>query len=293
MKPARQYATASAFRIALETRLKLLAQADGIDLQRLRRQVSFDRLLARLFSEPNAPWLLKGGYAMELRLRSARSTKDIDLSFPAGAEQKGDVLERLQDRAATDMGDYFIFNVGLPQMDLDGAPEGGNRYPVQASLAGRVFTKFHLDIGIGDAIVPPTELVSGRDWLGFAGIPLVPYSAISKEQQFAEKFHAYTRPREAPNSRVKDLVDMALLVRMGTMERSKLREAIQTTFDRRGSHRIPSMFPNPPESWRLPYSQLAKECGLDWSIEASGHAIEAQVSEIWQHTKSEDSAADR
>lgn len=69
------------------------------------------------------------------------------------------------------MGDYFTFAVGLPQMDLDGAPEGGSRYPGIASLAGRVFTKFHLDVGIGDAIVRPTEIVRGRDWLEFAGIP--------------------------------------------------------------------------------------------------------------------------
>jgi hypothetical protein len=78
----RQYATAAAFRVALETRLKSVAAAEVIDLQRLRRQVSFDRLLARFFAEPNAPWLLKGGYAMELRLRTAR-TKDIDISLPA------------------------------------------------------------------------------------------------------------------------------------------------------------------------------------------------------------------
>jgi hypothetical protein len=37
-----------------------MGQTEGIDLQRLRRQVSFDRLLARFFSEQNPPWLLKG-----------------------------------------------------------------------------------------------------------------------------------------------------------------------------------------------------------------------------------------
>lgn len=59
----RKYATAAAFRVALETRLKTTSTAEGADLQRLRRQVSFDRLLARLFAERNAPWLLKGGYS--------------------------------------------------------------------------------------------------------------------------------------------------------------------------------------------------------------------------------------
>jgi hypothetical protein len=280
MKPPHRYATAAAFRIALEARLKSLAQAEGVDLQRLRRQVSFDRLLARLFSEPNVPWLLKGGYAMELRLRSARTTKDIDLSLPGEVGRKGDVLERLQDRATTDLGDYFTFAVGLPQMDLEGAPEGGSRYPVIASLAGRVFTKFHLDVGIGDAIVRPTEIIRGRDWLEFAGIPLVPCIAISREQQFAEKLHAYTRPRERPNSRVKDLVDMALLVKMGLLGSAKLKEAIRATFDQRGSHAVPTVFPDPPESWRQPYAQLAGECGLEWTIEESVQTIASRMDQM-------------
>jgi hypothetical protein len=280
MKPPHRYATAAAFRIALEARLKSLAQAEGVDLQRLRRQVSFDRLLARLFSEPNVPWLLKGGYAMELRLRSARTTKDIDLSLPGEVGRKGDVLERLQDSATTDLGDYFTFAVGLPQMDLEGAPEGGSRYPVIASLAGRVFTKFHLDVGIGDAIVRPTEIIRGRDWLEFAGIPLVPCIAISREQQFAEKLHAYTRPRERPNSRVKDLVDMALLVKMGLLGSAKLKEAIRATFDQRGSHAVPTVFPDPPESWRQPYAQLAGECGLEWTIEESVQTIASRMDQM-------------
>jgi hypothetical protein len=68
-------------------------------------------------------------------------------------------------------------------MDLDAAPEGGARYPVIASLAGRVFTKFHLDVGIGDAVIQPTELLEGSNWLGFAGIEPPKFVAISKEQQ--------------------------------------------------------------------------------------------------------------
>jgi len=68
MKPPRKYASATAFRIALEDRLKHVAQEENIELQRLRRQVAFDRLLCRLFTQSDAPWLLKGGYAMELRI---------------------------------------------------------------------------------------------------------------------------------------------------------------------------------------------------------------------------------
>lgn len=72
-----RYQTARAFRAALEDRLKQLARAQGIDLMRLRRQIAFDRLLVRLFAEPDSPWLLKGGYAFELRWdRAARRVSD-------------------------------------------------------------------------------------------------------------------------------------------------------------------------------------------------------------------------
>jgi predicted nucleotidyltransferase component of viral defense system len=274
----RQYATAAAFRVALEARLKTTEQTEGIDLQRLRRQVSFDRLLARLFSEQNIPWLLKGGYAMELRLRTARTTKDIDLTATSGS--KGRVLEQLQTSAARDLKDFFAFTIGQPMMDLNAAPEGGARYPVTASLAGRVFTRFHLDVGMGDAAIQPTELLEGRNWLGFAGIYPTKFVAISKEQQFAEKLHAYTIPRlEGTNSRVKDVVDMALLLRLGTLDRERLREAIHTTFTLRDTHVLPVILPEPPASWNAPYRTLAAECSLDWTLQEALQGIGTFISD--------------
>lgn len=266
----RQYATAAAFRVALEVRLKTAERTEGVDLQRLRRQVSFDRLLARLFSEQNAPWLLKGGYAMELRLRTARTTKDIDLSLPVNAtsERKERVLEHLQTSAAKDLKDFFVFAIGQSMMDLNAAPEGGNRYPVTASLAGRVFTKFHLDVGMGDAAIEPIELLEGRNRLGFAGIYPTKFAAISKEQQFAEKLHAYTLPRlEGTNSRVKDVVDMALLLRLETLDRERLWKTIRTTFALRNTHVLPVVLPEPPASWSVPYQTLAAECSLAWTLQ--------------------------
>lgn len=48
MKRSKVYNTGAAFRTALEDRLGKIAFEEGVDLQRIRRQVSFDRLLARL-----------------------------------------------------------------------------------------------------------------------------------------------------------------------------------------------------------------------------------------------------
>jgi len=84
MSSIKKYADAKSFRRALETRLNNLAKAENIDLDRLRKQVAFDRLLARIFADSEkSPWRLKGGYAMELRFFGlARATKDIDLAMP-------------------------------------------------------------------------------------------------------------------------------------------------------------------------------------------------------------------
>jgi len=51
MPSAKKYATAGAFQRALEERLKTTSMKEQTDLNRLRRQVSFDRLLARLFRD--------------------------------------------------------------------------------------------------------------------------------------------------------------------------------------------------------------------------------------------------
>jgi hypothetical protein len=60
----------------------------------------------------------------------------------------------------------------------------------------RIFARFHLDAGIGDVAMEPLDSVVSRDWLGFAGIEPSRVRMIAREQQFAEKIHAYTLPRK-------------------------------------------------------------------------------------------------
>ena len=267
----KKYSTAFAFRRALEDRLKVKSQEQGTDFQRVRRSVAFDRLLCRLFVPGGEPWLLKGGYAMELRIQTARVTKDIDLTLPAGilrddGNQNELLHGMLQDAADNDLGDYFTFLIGTPMLDLDAAPYGGARFPVTSLVAEKLYVKFHLDLGVGDASAKPFEKFTGADWLGFAGIPPGEFCGISREEQFAEKLHAYTRPREQrSNSRVKDLIDMVLLIDLG-LESTRLRRALEITFTRRNSHPLPSSLEAPPEFWPKPYEALARECGLSGDI---------------------------
>jgi hypothetical protein len=261
MAESRTYPSPGAFRQALEERLKTISRQEGTDFQRLCRQVAFDRFLARLVSGPTGDWILKGGYAMELRFVTARSTRDLDFTLRAGNTESA--LDQLQRAGAREIGDFFSFRVGEAMMDLDAAPYGGARYPVESRLDGRAFVKFHLDVGIGDAILEPVEMMVTRDWLGFAEIPSSSVAMIGREQQFAEKVHAFTVPRPSPNSRVRDLVDLHLLIASGSLDASLCTEALRRTFERRNTHEIPKELVPPPADWDRPFRVLAEECRID------------------------------
>jgi predicted nucleotidyltransferase component of viral defense system len=263
--------SATDFRKSLESRLKNLALTKDLDLQRLRRKVAFDRLLARLFSEQKPRFFLKGGYAMELRLSTARATKDIDLTSLTRVDQQGNpisqlLLSDLRSLARKDLDDFFIYQIGEAQIDLDNAPYGGARFPVSSLIDGKVFVKFQLDVG-ADAIVDKVESLPGADWLGFCGIPAPDFAIISIEQQFAEKLHAYTLPRpDRLNTRVKDLIDMVLLARIRPLDLHAFKSALDQVFRVRKTHNLPQELEPPPTQWHGPYDELAKECSLSLSL---------------------------
>lgn len=104
-----RYRTPEAFRAALDQRLKNEAAARGVALMRLRKRVGFERFLARLLVKQPADWILKGAFALDVRLGLAtRATKDIDLAR-AGDEQAA--TAHLTAAAAVDLGDFFSFDV--------------------------------------------------------------------------------------------------------------------------------------------------------------------------------------
>jgi hypothetical protein len=78
---AKQFGSAAAFKASLDAHLRKRATERHIPLSTLQLKFVIERLLARLFHNPAAPWLLKGGFAMDLRFRpQARTTNDVDLS---------------------------------------------------------------------------------------------------------------------------------------------------------------------------------------------------------------------
>ncbi len=202
-----KYTDARSFRQALNDRLTNLAHAHGSELSRLQRRVAFERFLARLYPHIGERLILKGGYALALRL-GAKARATLDLDFAAPSQERRDLLEALQE-AELDLGDFFSYTVAPAKPpELLGPPEGGFRFRVEARLdRTNPFAIFVLDVGMGDAQVNPTDYLEASIDLGFAGLPSAHSPAISLPEHFAEKLHAYTRPRTA-RTRVKDLVDL-------------------------------------------------------------------------------------
>ena len=168
--------------------------------------------------------------------------------------------------------------------DLDAAPYGGARYPMEVRLDHRTFATFHLDVGVGDTVVAAPEQLTGQDLLGFAGIPPAHAAVLAREQQFAEKVHAYTLPRgERTNTRVKDLADLVLLVELGLPDAEQVRHALRATFERRRTHKPPRALDPPPEEWADPYAALAVECGLKLTtLQVAFAYIAAYWQTLWQ-----------
>ena len=257
-----RYETADAFRRALMDHLSNRARRAGVPVGRLQKQVAFERFLVRLFHVDGTRWVLKGGYALELRMPgTARATRDLDLSGPPPAGS--DLLDELQRAAELDVGDFFTFTVSSPASrgQLAGPPLGGHRLSVEARLDGRRFDGFPLDVGQGDVTVREPDRVRGQVDLSFAGLATPEFAVYPLEDHFAEKLHAYTTPREHP-SRVKDLVDMVLLIELGLGATDVLRRSIESTFDRYGRHTLPKVLPTPPTSWQAPFEELAIEVDL-------------------------------
>ncbi len=269
---ARKFTDAEAFRTALESRLKNIALKEGADIMRLRRQFTFDRFLCRVFHGETDTIMLKGGYAIELRVAIARTTKDIDLCMK---KRKGatptpqEIYSFFQDKASLQLGDFINFTVSPPSRHLTNAVYGGCRFSIDAEMSNRLFTRFTLDVSIGDGWLDVQDTLLPRDWLSFAGVLPPRFPSTTVEQQLAEKIHSYTQPRQKPNSRVKDLVDIVLLTRKFKINKERVADSLKRTFKLRKTHPLPGELSLPPAAWKKAFSELAEESGLKVELGAA------------------------
>ena len=262
----RTYSSPQAFKEALEQRLRS-ASKNGVDFARRRQLLVFDTFLARLVSILRDTVLLKGGLVLELRLDRARTTKDIDLRLIGSPKT---VLTDLQKAGRQELGDFMNFEVSRDteqsKIKNDGMKYEGLRFRAECRLAGKLYGRaFGVDVAFGDPILGEPEVVTVDDVLEFAGIAPPVVRLYPVETHIAEKLHAYTMPRTRPNSRVKDLPDIALLATTGPLDATRVRSALEQTFHFRATHTVPSSLPEPPASWLNPYREMARENELAWT----------------------------
>ena len=275
-----KYLSGGAFRRALEDRLRTQSLQSGVSLVRMRKMIAFDRFLARLLHDQSEQWIIKGGFALQLRLgERARTTKDIDLLTLARRET---IYPGLRKAGLLDLGDWFSFEVAdAAQSMLEDF--GGRRYRLESRLDGRIFERFHLDVGIGDPLVEPAEYLQTPALLAFAGLPSTAVPCYPITQQIAEKLHAYTRTfQSGESSRVKDFVDILLLAGMDKIDGRRLYAAITATFNARGTHPLPSQLPAPP-NWKRPFQRMAHEVMLEYvSLEEADSAMKKFLNPVLQ-----------
>ena len=173
----------------------------------------------------------------------ARFTEDVDLRIDAGIDAASGMVAAAIGHV---LDDPFTYELPAPPRRLPGPPGGGLRFVVVARIAGAELVRFKLDISSRDVITGELERHPSDpvvDLLGLAGawFPVYPVA-----QQFAEKLHAYTLPRDVENTRAKDLADMVWLMRRHAFSSDALSEAATATFARRASHAWPQSPPSRP-----------------------------------------------
>jgi len=282
----RRYATPLAFKQALEQRLKS-SSTTGAGFARRRQLLVFDRFLARVVSIVGDAVTLKGGLVLEMRLARARTTKDIDLRMMGSADN---VLERLQAAGRLDLGDYMSFEV---QPDLDhpeiwneGMQYNGYRFRAECRLAGAIYSRpFGVDVAFGDPLVGEPDLAVAEDFLSFAGIAPPRLRLYPVVSHIAEKLHALTMSRSRPNTRIRDLPDIALLATTGEINEAELRLAFERTFRFRGTHPLPTLVPTPPAFWEASYAAMAATDELMWrTLTEVAEAVSSFLNPVLGHS---------
>jgi hypothetical protein len=219
--------------------------------------------------------------ALEVRVRdAARLTKDIDLGLRDDVPTGTELHEQLSDALTADpVGDSFVLTIA-PPVSL-GSEEGASltwRVKVNAELAGKHFGRIQLDVSPRAYELQATDHVQLPNSLDFAGIPATTIEIIEIHRHAAEKFHAMLRDfGDRDNSRVRDLVDLVLLVELDMLDPATAAVRTKEVWTERDGIDPPLELPSLPESWPTRYERLAADLDLENGTFPAALALVAQL----------------
>ena len=222
--------------IGASVRARLLdrARAERSDFQILLTRYALERLLYRLSVSPHRDrFILKGAMLFVTWVSNPfRPTRDLDL-LGYGDNDAEAIAETFRSICAQPVADDGVtFDVAAltaapirEEMDYDGV-----RIRTKATIASARIS-IQVDIGFGDAITPAVIEI---DYPTLLDAPEPHLRAYPVETVVAEKFEALVTLGVA-NSRLKDFYDLWVISRTFDLRRAALVEAVQRTFERRGT----------------------------------------------------------
>ncbi|CAM4065931.1 nucleotidyl transferase AbiEii/AbiGii toxin family protein [Roseateles saccharophilus] len=218
---------------SVRARLLNLAKAEGSDFNGVLVRYALERLLYRMSCSAHAEnFLLKGALLFALWYDMPhRPTRDMDL-LGFGASDLASLEQTFREIASIEADDGIVFDpasVTAQEIRKD-AGYAGARIVFTAELA-RARCKVQVDIGFGDAVTPgPVHAAYPVLIADFPAPQLRTYPVYSV---IAEKLHAIALLGMA-NSRMKDYLDLWVMLDRETLDPALLARAIAATFSRRG-----------------------------------------------------------
>lgn len=218
---------------SVRQRLLNLAQSRGDDYSQVLIRYVGLRFLARLAASEHASRFLLKGATMFLVWHGSmhRPTSDIDLlGFVDADETKlADVIRSVCTQEVDEDGVRFDPDSVRVEKIREETAYGGLRCLIDGTL-GSAKLRVQLDVGFGDDVTPEPEVVEVPRLLDDEVRREL--KAYTPETVVAEKFEAIVKLGLA-NSRMKDYLDLDLLLSSGEIDRQSLAEALQRTFKRR------------------------------------------------------------
>jgi hypothetical protein len=217
---------------SIRARLLTVAASSKADPNAILTRYGVERFLYRFSLTPDRDrFVLKGAMLVSAWLgMEARSTRDADLLGygDLSPDAAGKIARNACQIACPEDGMSFDPASVKVEAIRTGQLYGGIRLVLQGNL-GRARVKVQVDIGTGDATVPPPTRL---EYPSLLGLPRPSLRVYRPESVVAEKVHAMV-VIGAMNSRLKDVFDVAVLSGRLPFDGPDLVAAIVATFERR------------------------------------------------------------
>jgi hypothetical protein len=219
---------------SVRARLLNIAKAEQTDFNSVLVRYALERFLYRLGQSAHADhFVLKGAMLFNLWYAMPhRPTRDVDL-LGFGPSDLQAIAQAFREIVSEVAEDGIVFDAASVRVEeiRKNAGYAGARVIVSAELA-RARCKTQIDVGFGDAVTPgPVDAVYPVLLADFAAPRLRTYPVYTV---IAEKLHAMVL-LGMTNSRLKDYLDLSVLLEREALDPATLAAAIAATFTRRGT----------------------------------------------------------